>query len=193
MARRRLIGIVVEGPYDEAVLEVLAKRVDPELVDAYVLPCGGKTKLHRNYPDYLKGFRYLEGGGPVDKALVVCDADCKPPGEIRHRLQQKIVEVSFPFPVHFCIVRQEIEAWLLADPGAISSVARERGGRDVDGVKGELEELRHPKEILRDRLSAAGLLATPEVYRAIAERIDLGTLRERCRSFREFEAAVRDC
>lgn len=189
-----VIGLIVEGHYDSAVLETLARRDAQSPVTPSVFVCGGKAKLKQK----LRGYpRYFEDvGNPVDKALVVCDADQKPPDEVRASLSQEIRNrASWPADkLHICVVRQEIETWLLADENAINSIAAGRGGQDrVTRVPGELESITDPKQRLHHLLSKVGLPATPEVYKQIAANVDLETLRQRCPSFREFEQAVRDC
>jgi hypothetical protein len=191
-----VIGLIVEGHYDAAVLETLARRVAQSPVTLYVRPCGGKQKLKRIFPGYLREFEHVHHGEAVEKALVVCDADQKPPDELRASLSQEIRNRAYwpAYKLHICIVRQEIETWLLADENAINSIAAGRGGQNrVTRVPGELESIADPKQRLHNLLSKVGLPATPEVYKQIAANVDLETLRQRCPSFREFEQAVRDC
>ena len=191
-----VIGLIVEGHYDAAVLETLARRVAQSPVTLYVRPCGGKARLKQKFPGYLRNFEHVHHGKPVDKALVVCDADQKPPDKVRESLSQRVEHLARPRAgnLHFCIVRQELETWLLADENAINSVASERGGHArVPPVQEHLESIGDPKTRLHNLLSMAGLVATPAVYQQIASRLDLETLRQRCPSFWEFEQAVRDC
>ena len=191
-----VIGLIVEGYYDAAVLETLARQVAQSPVTLYLRPCGGKQRLKRIFPAYLREFEHVHHGKPVDKALVVCDADQKPPEEVRESLSRKIENLArwSAGNLHFCIVRQETETWLLADENAISSVASERGGHArVPPVQEHPESISDPKSRLHNILSSAGLPATDNVYKQIASRLDLETLRRRCPSFREFEQAVRDC
>ena len=102
-----VIGLIVEGHYDAAVLETLARRVAQSPVTLYVRPCGGKQKLKRIFPGYLREFEQAHHGEAVEKALVVCDADQKPPDEVRASLSQEIRNrASWPADkLHFCIVR----------------------------------------------------------------------------------------
>jgi hypothetical protein len=193
--REFVIGLIVEGHYDEAVLETLARRVAQSPVTLYVSACGGKARLKQKFPGYLRYFEHVHLGNPVDKALVVCDADQKPPAELRASLSQETRNrASWPADkLHICIVRQEIETWLLSDENAVNSVASERGGHArIARVQEDPENIGDPKARLRTLPSAAGLVATPAVYQQIASRLDLETLRQRCPSFQEFEQAVRN-
>jgi hypothetical protein len=82
---------------------------------------------------------------------------------------------------------------LLADAAAVNAVARERGGRDVPELQGELEDIADPKERFVRLLSQARLLFTPAVCREVACQADIEKLRYRCPSFRSIERKVIDC
>ncbi len=60
-------GIVVEGPYDKAVLEELIKKCHSENIEIISRPCGGRGPLMKRFPAYLDGFEYENAGSHVDK------------------------------------------------------------------------------------------------------------------------------
>ncbi len=193
----RSYGLVVEGTYDEPVFRELISRIlsDAE-VKIEVYTCGGKTKLLRKFPDYLKIFQHAAEGYPLDKALVIIDGDGRNPSELKEKMAGKISGRCYRFRdgVHLCVVQRQAPAWLLADLEAINSLAKERGGKRVDPTIREApEEITDPKDRLRRLLACANLHVTPQVYGEIARRTNLDRLRELCPSFRDFEQAVMDC
>ena len=159
-------GIVVEGPYDVAILSeliprILGRRVPliPRVCLAKVIPNRQLLTLLRGLQDEMqrrldeKARENLQDEMQVwryQKALVVRDSGGKDPKVIEEALTQKVQERPWAFShgVHVCIIRQEVETWLLADMAAVSGVAEKRGGRAVAEVQGTLEEIEYPKERL---------------------------------------------
>jgi hypothetical protein len=136
------------------------------------------------------------GGRAVEKALVIRDSGGKDPKIIEEGLTRKVQERRWVFShgVHVCIIRRELETWLLADVAeGVNAVAEKRGGRAVAEVQGMLEEIEHPKERLRQLLSEAKLEYTDQVAAEIARLLRLDTLSYRCPSFRAFKQRVVDC
>ncbi|MBI3355033.1 MAG: DUF4276 family protein [Nitrospirae bacterium] len=143
----------------------------------------------KKFPGFLEEFRYAKGGAPVDKALVIRDADNKAPNELSEKMNSKIAGRTYPFEVKFIIIVQELETWLLADEAAISKVTQ----RTVSRVNEDLESINHPKERLFDILSEAGVTYTSEVAKRIAIGSDISKIEYRCPKFKEFKQAVIDC
>ena len=191
----RSYGLIVEGVYDEGVYPVYMRKIlqaDPLI---YVRQCGGVSKLMSKLPGYLKSLEYEWNGGPVSKAIVIRDWHEADLAKAEQAMAEKVAGRSFSFPlgIQFCAVRQELEAWLLADADAISAVAEQRGGRGVSQLEGQLEEIADPKEKLTGILSEAKLPYDPTVCAEIAGITDLDRLRYRCPAFRIFERKVIDC
>jgi hypothetical protein len=182
----RSYGLIVEGVYDEGVYP------DPLI---RVLQCGGVSKLMNKLPGYLKSLEYVWNGGPVSKAIVIRDWREADLAKAEQLMAQRVEGRAFSFPhgIQFCAVRQELEAWLLADADAISTVAEQRGGRAVWQLQGQLEEIPDPKEKLTELLSRARLPYDPTVCAEIARISRLERLRNRCAAFRLFEQKVIDC
>jgi hypothetical protein len=132
-------GLVVEGIYDVAVLTELIKKC--AVGHAHVVPriCRSKGALVKNFPKFLEGFRYDKAGGPVDKALVVCDADNHNSTTLIEEMKHKYHGRTYPFPVEPLVIVQKLEAWLLADHKALSIVCHQ----EVPEVRESIEDIRH--------------------------------------------------
>jgi hypothetical protein len=189
-------GIVVEGPYDVAVLRELIPRILGRDVPVISRPCYGKDDLWKNLLIHLKTLDYAVEGRAVEKAFVIRDPGGKDPKIIEEELTRKVEERRWAFSqgVHVCIIRREVETWLLADVAeGVNAVAIKRGGRAVAEVQGTLEDFEYPKQRLRQLLSDARLEYTDQVCAEIARSLRLETLSYRCPSFRTFEQRVVDC
>jgi hypothetical protein len=187
-------GIIVEGTYDSVVYEVLIRRLTSPGVHIKPLSCDGKTNLMRNFPGLLRRFEYEIGGKPVDMAIVIRDADGKDTGEVEAKMRMKIQGRNYPFrlDVRFFAVPQAMDAWLLADVGAISAAVQGRDGKPVTKSHDDPEALLDPKEWLRKLLTDHKAAYTAELCREIAQKTDLQLLSQRCRSFPAFAELV-DC
>lgn len=198
MASSGSIGLIVEGPYDEAILERLVPRLVPVAKPNLVIRrCGGVNSLLRNFAALLRDLEHFVTGRPVEKAMVIRDTGGRALQEVEDDLAARAAGHQFRFPreVQFCGVRQEIEAWLLADEDGITRVAHGRGvgSRPATRVNEALEEIVHAKERLQASLSRCGLLYTDAVCGEIAAELDLDRLRYRCPSFVRFEMKLHDC
>ena len=182
------VGLIVEGIYDEAALtEFVRKCLSPE-VRVICRQCGGAPQLMRKFPGFLKEFEDVNAGVPVDKAIVVRDADHKIPEDLISRMQSKIGGRNYPFPKHLLVIVQALEAWLLADEIALSSVTNISQHRVPYP-----ERIFDPKAKLRSILSdarGAQSVYTHEVARKIAAAARTEILAARCPSFRKFQEAV---
>ena len=186
-------GLVVEGVYDEAALPELIQKciaVHPEVV---ARPCGGSISILNKFPGLLEGFRHVKQGTHVDKALVIRDSNGKDPNELIQRMQSKISNRNYLYPVKFVVIVRELETWLLADDQAISEVTQQYSGRTVAAINETLEDIVAPKERLKQLLSDARVPYAREVARKIAATVDIERLTYRCPGFRRFQVAVHDC
>ncbi len=188
-------GIVVEGPYDVAALPELIPRILGRIVPVVSRPCYGKDNLKKHLLVHLETLEHAVEGRAVEKALVIRDSGGKDPRIIEAELTRKLEgrRWAFSHGVHVCIIRREVETWLLADVAAVNAVAEKRGGRVVAEVQGGLEEIEYPKEKLKQLLSEARLEYTEQVCAEIARAVRLDTLSYRCPSFCIFEQRVVDC
>ena len=155
-----------------------------------------KTSSEKNLLNYtLEALEYAVEGRAVEKALVIRDSGGKDPKSIEEELTQKVRERPWAFShdVHICIIRREVETWLLADVEAVKTVAQNRGGQEVAEVQETLEEIEYPKKRLRQLLSEAKLEYTDRVGAEIARSLRLDKLSYRCPSFRTFMQRVVDC
>jgi hypothetical protein len=188
-------GIIVEGESDQGVYEEFIQKICKEEVQIKARITGGCAQLMKKFLVLLRSMEHItERGGPVDKALVIRDADCKDALALEAKMKDSLDRRDFPFPqgVGLHAVKQEMETWLLADHEAISMVATARGGKAVPRIPDPLENIQDAKGKLMTVLSCAGLNYTAQVCREIAKQTDLATLRIRCPSFSVFEQKVLD-
>jgi len=182
------IGIIVEGDFDAAALPEFIHKCIGDDVEVIARRCHSKSQLMRKFPGFLEGFRHDKQGMPVDKALIIRDADTKEPHALISAMKEKYINRTYPFPVEPVIIVQELETWLLADGQALSQVS----GRSVPDLTERLEDLENPKERLQKILSDARVLYTSEVARSIAAATRLERLEYRCPHFQVFRQALGD-
>jgi hypothetical protein len=156
------IGIIVEGVFDAAALPELIRKCCTDDIHIETRVCRSASQLMQKGLSFLEGFRYVVQGLPVDKALIIRDADGKDPNELVHRLNVTINTRSYPFPVTPVIIVQELETWLLADSEALSQVT----GKSISEITESLETLIAPKQRLQNLLSEARVPYTSIVVRA---------------------------
>lgn len=182
-------GVVVEGHYDrEALTELICKIIGGQ-PDIQSRICGSRSSLMKQFPAFLEEFRYVRHGLGIDKAIIIRDADNKDPQALIQEMREKIRDRSYPFPVNFVIIVQELEAWLLADEIAISAVT----GKTVPRVNETLEDIYDPKSRLKQILIRCGVTYTSRVAGQIAAATQLQTIHYRCPRFGSFHQAVLDC
>jgi hypothetical protein len=182
-------GLIVEGAADIAVYRKLIPRADTLGSKVYPLECSGRANLMKLFPQLLNTFKHIHNGAAVDRALVIRDCDGREPAAVLAEMEARLEGKRYPFGVRLCVVRRNMDAWLLADHAAISAVA---GGRQVTPVNDNIEELGNPKSRVMAILSEARLQYTPTVLAAIADVLNLDILRNRARLFRDFERAVNE-
>jgi hypothetical protein len=184
-------GLIVEGVYDTPVLQTLIRRLDPE-ASFTTFEAGGVATLMKNFPILLHALEHAVQGRPVDKALVIRDAGGRPFDEVDRDMFARITprEYQFRRDIELIAIPHETETWLLADSDAISVIARQYGGQQVQRVNQDLEQIVDPKALLRRVLTQAGLLYTPGTVGEIANEMELDALRYRLPAFRRFEGRI---
>jgi hypothetical protein len=185
-------GVVVEGLCDEAALPEIIRKCLSSDIEIITRPCYGKDRLMKSFRGFLESFRYGNQGSPIDKALVIRDADNKDPDKLLEEMKSKIASRTYPFEVKLIIIVQKLETWLLADEEAISRVSQSRSGKISPRINENLELITDPKVKLKDILSVK-VPYTAEVAREIARESDLSKIENRCPKFKEFRQAVIDC
>jgi hypothetical protein len=185
-------GIIVEGEYDSAVYCRLVRRLASHEVRIFHRPCEGKPDLVKKFPGFLEAFKYGPAEQSVDIVIVLVDTDGGDPAQLEARMRSRIASRQYPFQVHFHAVQHAMEAWLLADPGAITNAIQARSGRRVPRTPDAPETLLNPKATLRRLLTDVKVDYTSEVAAQIADNIDTQTLSARCPRFRIFAELV-DC
>lgn len=186
-------GIIVEGQYDAHFYPALIETILVSKPRIQIRQAGGKS-LASKFPGLLHSFKYSIDGGPVERAIVIKDADGRPTGDVESGLSGRVNPEHYGFPrgIQFCAVQQEMETWLLADEGAINEVSLASGKSDgVQRIPDPLlEEVVHAKERFKNALTSGGLIYTTAVCAEIARKINLESLRTRCPSFRRFEQSL---
>jgi Domain of unknown function (DUF4276) len=173
------IGLIVEGKYDKSALPILAARCRPN-ARFVTRECRGSVlgKIAGLVED-------LSHNKPrIEKVLIVSDADGRDPQELERKFKRKIVR-KYRFPVIPIIIVQELEAWLLADHGALKRII------GVEATFTNPEKLAHPKAEL-ERVLPPGARYTSEMAGKIAGALDLKRLQQRCPRFSFFKNVVSD-
>jgi hypothetical protein len=171
------IGLVVEGEYDEVAIEVLIKR-SRKGVKVVPRQCRGTVtaaKLRGILAELKRSYR-------LEKVLIVRDTDGGDPASLIAAMKNMIVG-TFSFSIHPLVAVEALEAWLLADPLALENAL---------GVKKKFpnpEKIRDPKAQL-EKLLSRRTAYTPELAKAIAEKMDLNVLKTRCPWFATFQRAI---
>lgn len=183
------LGLLLSGESDKLALTELARKYNPS--------ASFKT-LTTNGPLRKKVVRHLKifaaDGRNYDLILVVEDSDGGDLHAKRQRLIDEVGSRTFPFPICFIIIKQELETWLLSDEIALSKVSVAQGGVAITRINGTLEDIQDPKNLLIRTLLGAGVPAyTPQTAGKIAEQTRTDTLLYRCPRYKEFEQAVKDC
>ena len=84
------IGLIVEGIYDEAALTEFVRKCLSTEVTVVCRPCAGVPQLMKLFPGSLKEFEHVNAGLPVDKGIVIRDADQKIPEALISQMESKI-------------------------------------------------------------------------------------------------------
>jgi hypothetical protein len=179
------IGLIVEGIYDEAALTELARKCSQSEVKVICRPCGGVPQLMKLFPGFLKEFEHVNTGRPVDKAIVVRDADHKIPKDLISQMEKKISGRKYLFMPKCLVIVQKLEAWLLADEEALSTVTGRIQHRIPDP-----EKIYDPKARLRRILSDVRIDYTTERARMIAAAVRPDILAARCPKFKRFQETI---
>ncbi|MGH7555356.1 MAG: hypothetical protein ACREMQ_20325, partial [Longimicrobiales bacterium] len=91
--------MIVEGVYDAGVFEELILRMCPYPVSVAVREAGGTTRLMSRFPRWLRMFEHsASSGGPVDRALVIRDANGRDAAIVEAEMVRKIAGMVYPFP-----------------------------------------------------------------------------------------------
>jgi hypothetical protein len=187
------VGLVVEGPTDEAAYPELIRKIRTDVETLQVRPCGGKSRLKGIFANFLGEF-HRNRAWQIETALVIQDSDCLPSQQVEDRLRLSFTASLFPaLHVEFFAPKCDLETWLVADENAINRVSRERRKNTmVNAVEIQLE-VSKAEELFSQQLSKAHLSPVPAVYAEIAKSLDIGRIAALCPSFRRFIEVVRSC
>lgn len=183
----RKLGIIAEGlpNSDVLIISELINKIISEEISLCLRPGKDRGNVIKKYRGWLEDFRIKQ----IDKAIVMVDQDLTCIKELVTKLAEKIEGRNYIFQVKFHIIEREIETWLLSDEEAISKVI----GKNIPRVKGDLENIIDPKTKIKELLSKAKRVYTPETLRKIAQESDIERIASRCPGFRRFQQSIIDC
>lgn len=177
-----MFAVLAEDRSDADALVVLVKRLSGEPRQR-VLKHGfsGCGELCRKAASHVQDFA-AQGA----EHFIVChDADDNDPQAIKRKVRTCLAQKA-PMPEHCCIVVpvQELEAWIIADERAITTVIPSLTIRGMPRP----ERQASPKEWLvrESRRGRSQPLYVPTIHNAkVAEHLDTETVAAKCPSFRE--------
>lgn len=200
------LEILVEEPSMKAALEVLLpKLLRPTDAKPRILDFEGITSLFDELPAKLKAYRGHVP--PGQRIIIVCDrdkADCR---QRKAKLEDIVARAglytrarphySGTWQVLTCLAIEELEAWFLGDPAAVSLAypkvkpAAFRDCVDPDAVPDAAEKLRDILRGVKELDAATTKLPKVPTARRIAPHLNPDT--NASASFRHFCGAVRAC
>lgn len=189
------MGVVVEGPSDEAAYRKLIPRIRSDIGELQIRPCGGKSKFLHGFVNFLKEFQ-RNPAWQINLALVIRDSDCYPPQPIEKKLGNILAASGFKpkFGVAFFATPCMVESWLLSDLDAVRTVAANRGHpAPVAPLNIEIANASsaEDKDVFAQVLAHFGLPATPPVYGEVSATADLTMIGNRCHYFRVFSRRIK--
>jgi hypothetical protein len=182
---------IVEGDGDVQAVPVLLRR----FVNHYQwwhwsigrpIKTGSLAKLKQTLPSYLRLALKQQDCGAI---LILLDLDDGCPATEAHALAANVRIVNSLVPVAIVFAHREYETWFLA---SIETIV---GHRDVPSVltyPGPVEAPRGAKERLREYLPPGRGYKETTDQAKFTHLIDLNLARERSRSFRRLDAALRE-
>ncbi len=183
------LGFLVDGGADAGALPVLTEHllgrpVQPEFVRARIRGCRQYVNDPKRYQGYVRSFQWRDVLG----GLVVVDNERDPActEELRS------LTMSDPgVPAVVGVAVEMLEAWLIACPEAWQRVF----GRPLPSLAKDPEQYLHPKNevvvpFLLRYTAHRWLNEELAFYLAVEMGREIETIKQRCPSFRQFDAAL---
>jgi hypothetical protein len=171
------VGIIVEGSDDKAVLEHILRRLG---VQAKIRVARGSGNLKRKASSYCKILRC----SGCDKIVIIRDLNCMDYDSVAREFSACLAADT-----RLCIPIHELESWLLADQNTLSNLLRSQ----ISQISTP-ENIHDAKSKIKEIFERSGRTYIPSRdLPQIAERLDLGAVRTKCRSFASFEYSINDC
>lgn len=180
------LGFIAEDVSDIEVLKILARKISSRSFKVSHFVGKGCARLASKAPGWCKSL-HSKGCGQV---LLVHDLDRHKMNELRTKLLSALESVpqkqkAVVIPV------EELEAWLLSDEAAIKRALNlDKAPKPWKNP----ERVESPKEKLRDTvwtLSKQKKQYVNTVHNPlIASQLDIAKLRDKCESFKDFEAFI---
>lgn len=171
-----MLGLLVEGPSDKQCYEVIASKLGVYPVIRVLRGCGNLLdagKVARHVRPLLAPRQRLE------KVIAVVDAYCNgdKTGEKARACEADIAREHLRIPVHWFVVRYELESWLAQLPETIESAfgltVRAPNASQSRSAKAFLKRHLPKYQAMRDNLT-------------LAQSLDVDLLSQRNPNFREF-------
>jgi hypothetical protein len=187
------VAYALEGKHDYQVMPVLVKRLVAEISSDLTLADSAFRTRKRGF-GFVSDLRHtVERAADQGIQILVCVVDANGHESDRRRQMQDQaallgasgVQIAWGVAVH------ELEAWLLADEGAIAAALR---GRQIPR-QSDPERERDPKgylDTLISRVTDGNEFYTDAIGAAIAGASDLQITRNRCPSFAQFATRIRN-
>jgi hypothetical protein len=186
------IALLVEGPSDEQTLKILIRKILGEQIgiESRVLRGRGNILNERKVRAIINNV--IANHPEVSKTIACVDFECTPEDEAREEVGkiEKAVKSGMKSPIYFIPVIHALEGWLLADPDTIEAYLGQKANVKIS-PSGTLDC--NPKEVMKDifRRSERQFLPTRD-NPGIAERINIGKIVEKNKSFAHFQDKVKD-
>ena len=164
--------LVADGSSDRVLLSILTWSLKEQGVASVVPQLADSNRVPRQgHPERLRTALELY---PCDVLLIHRDAETQAPELRREEIAADLLGMRVR---HIPVVPVRMtEAWLLADENAIRSAAGNPNGTEnlnLPDIR-RLEDLPHPKKVLRDALTAAsGLNARRRARLPVHQRVQL--------------------
>ena len=176
------IGIIAEDVSDVEVLKLLAKKITGKSISAAHFTGKGCGPLKKKTPGWCKN---LTQKG-CTQILLVHDLDRNDAAALRATLEDVLAK-STTGKQAVVIPSEELEAWLLSDAVAITSVLNLQ--KPIKAVH-HPESIASPKEYIRDNVWSLSNKKTQYINsihnKLIAEVINVKTIQGKCPSFKDF-------
>jgi hypothetical protein len=174
----RKVGVIAQGDYDLPVLSILATRIRKGVK---VVPRKTGGPVPGKVAGKVREFEFLRN---VDSILIVSDAEGESTTTLTKRIRSRLAKKP-SLPVKIVIIKEMMEAWLLADNAALARFV----GASVSRFDSP-ENLRDPKAELTKILSKHRIRYTERIAEDIARAANLKTIEKRCPTFELFRRAV---
>ena len=186
------LGLIVEDDEQEAVLSKLASRIGNQS-NCPLDISKNRVRMSKGFGDICKRLQVyvdLLRNVEAEIIIIVVDNERYPLNERLNSLRSKISQVNPPIPVAVAVAVQTIEAWLLADVGALNSTL---GTTQISQLPFP-SKIKYPKEKFIQIVKQYGNQpVSSSLCSEIADKSDKKVLDNNCKSFQHFHDELKNC